>query len=91
MVYWPSKPLAWDKASQVNPAVFSINRLQRRSILASVLSRNTIDVRPTLGALKNLRPTHLSGLYGALLRDANLAARTVGLVHPKDLADARAG
>ena len=36
---------------------------------------------PTLGALKNLRPTHLSGLYGALLRDAaNLAARTVGLV-----------
>ena len=47
-----------------------------------MLSRNTIDVRPTLGALKNLRPTHLSGLYGALLRDAaNLAARTVGLVH----------
>jgi hypothetical protein len=46
-----------------------------------VLSRNTVDVRPTLGALKNLRPTHQSGLYGALLRDANLAARTVGLVH----------
>ena len=42
-----------------------------------------IHVRPTLGALKiqKLRPVHLSGLYGALLRDSNLAARTVGHVH----------
>jgi integrase len=42
-----------------------------------------IHVRPTLGALKiqRLRPVHLSGLYGALLRDSNLAARTVGHVH----------
>jgi integrase len=42
-----------------------------------------LHVRPTLGALKiqKLRPVHLSGLYGTLLRDSNLAARTVGHVH----------
>ena len=42
-----------------------------------------LHVRPTLGALKiqKLRPVHLSGLYGTLLRDVKLASRTVGHIH----------
>jgi integrase len=80
---------------QVDPSKLTINEfLDRweRDWCAGNVSPKTreryaellrIHVRPALGALKiqKLRPVHLSGLYGALLRDSNLAARTVGHVH----------